>query len=307
MAGAGAAIGLDALSAGVNPASMALTPDRLDLGLALFFPDRGFTADTVPSSQNCPPTGPNQPGCIPPGEYKSKNPLFMIPSFGWSKSLDTESTIGISIGGNGGMNTEYDSAVFRNYANPANPKTVPTGATGIDLSQMFIGGTYTRKTTGNQWVGITPVIGIQNLKVKGLEPFTSMSESPDSVTGQGYDWSYGYGLRLGWLGQFSDQWNLGASYQTRIYMSKFEKYKGLLAERASSPMAAPAPAIPLLLVPKPNDQYPPVAKTGAGIIKGIATTTAASGRTIFINSSSRKIPEPLAWGDVKQLPNYLDE
>lgn len=232
MAGTGVALELDALSAGINPAAMALVGNRFDLGMALFFPKRGFTANSPPATQNCPPLGPTDPGCITPGEYTSKNSLFFIPHFGWNRALDPETTIGISLGGNGGMNTEYNSAIFQNYNNPFGTASSPTG---IDLSQLFLGITYSRKIAENNWIGITPVIAIQNLKVTGLEPFAMFTSSQTTahLTNQGYDWSYGYGLRLGWLGQITPQLNLGLSYQTRIYMSKFDKYSELLAEQGA--------------------------------------------------------------------------
>lgn len=228
MAGTGAALPLDSLSAGINPASMALVGNRVDAGAAFFFPVRGFTANELPSTQNCPPKSQMEPGCISPGKYTSKNPLFLIPHVGWNKVLNSQNTIGISIGGNGGMNTEYNGPLFKNYNNPAGTASSPTG---IDLSQLFIGVTYTHKINDHNWLGLTPVLGIQNLKVKGLEPFAAFTESKsqNNLTNQNYDWSYGYGLRFGWLSQITDQLNLGVSYQTRIWMSAFDKYRELLA------------------------------------------------------------------------------
>ncbi len=226
MAGAGVAVGLDALSAGTNPAAMAVVGDRVDVGVSLFAPDRGFTADPVPAGQNCPPTGAGQPGCITAGQYDSENSVFLIPSFGWNKSLDSESSVGISVAGNGGMNTQYNKAVFGNFNNPAGQASSPTG---IDLSQLWIGPSYTRRVADGQWLGIMPVFALQRLKITGLEPLRAYSQSPADVSNNGYEWSYGYGLRLGWLGQVTNQLSLGASYQTRTYMTRFEKYAGILA------------------------------------------------------------------------------
>ena len=105
IAGACVAMSFGAMCASSNPASLALVGNRLEIGAALFAPERGFTAD-----DNFEPYSP-----IPPGEYKSSNDLFLIPYFAFNKRLDEVSSIGLALGANGGMNTEYDSAVFVNY------------------------------------------------------------------------------------------------------------------------------------------------------------------------------------------------
>ncbi|CAK0766296.1 long-chain fatty acid transport protein [Gammaproteobacteria bacterium] len=248
VAGAGAAIGMDALSSGTNPAGMGLIGDRLDVGAALFFPTRGFTANSMwtgspnPSPlDNAPPIMGQAQGCppsmctgspIPPGDYTSKNDIFLIPHFGYNKVLDDKSTIGISLAGNGGMNTEYDSDIFRNYnyPDPRFSSSWASSPTGIDLMQAWIGVPYTYKITPEHVLAIMPLVAIQRLKVDGVEPFSLFSEHPDKVSNNGYDWSYGMGVRLGWIGNISEMVSLGASYQTRTWMSEFDKYKGLLAE-----------------------------------------------------------------------------
>ena len=58
----------------------------------------------------------------------------------------------------------------------------------------------------------------------------TVSVDPSKVSNNGQDWSWGGGARLGWLWQPTDTLNIGASYQTRLWMSKFDQYKGLFAE-----------------------------------------------------------------------------
>src|SRR5689334_21003095 len=50
MAGAGTAYASDALSVAINPASVALLPERLDFGVALFQPERWYSAGDRGSS-----------------------------------------------------------------------------------------------------------------------------------------------------------------------------------------------------------------------------------------------------------------
>jgi long-chain fatty acid transport protein len=51
------------------------------------------------------------------------------------------------------------------------------------------------------------------------------------LTNQGYDDAWGYGLRVGWQGQMSDNVTLGAAYASKIYMDEFSKYDKLFAEQ----------------------------------------------------------------------------
>jgi long-chain fatty acid transport protein len=49
MAGAGAALALDGISVATDPASLAFLGDRLDVGLALFNPNRDYEVTGAPS------------------------------------------------------------------------------------------------------------------------------------------------------------------------------------------------------------------------------------------------------------------
>jgi len=51
-----------------------------------------------------------------------------------------------------------------------------------------------------------------------------------AALGAGRRYSFGAGFRVGWLGQLTDSFSIGATYQTKARMSKFDDYKGLLAE-----------------------------------------------------------------------------
>lgn len=221
IAGACVAMSFGAMCAASNPGSMPLIGNRFEIGAALFSPNRGFTANEDFQTPPYP--------SIPAGEYDSANDLFLIPHIAYNRMLDENSSIGITIGANGGMNTEYDSAIFQNFYQGM-PGTEPTSPTGVDLMQMFIGVTYGRKLNEQHSVGITPILSIQAFEATGLEPFKPFSKHPDKVTNNGKDYSYGGGLRLGWMWQATPRLRVGASYQTRMWMDKFEEYKGLFAE-----------------------------------------------------------------------------
>jgi long-chain fatty acid transport protein len=221
MAGAGVALPQSSMDTAINPALMLHVGNRMDAGAALFMPVRGFTANQPAAGGGAPtPT-------IPVGTYEKDNDFFLVPHIGWNKMLDNERAIGLSIGGNGGMNTDYNIAVFQNFSSPGNTATSPTG---VDMAQLFIGANYAQKINAQHTLGIAPILSVQRISIEGLQPFKPYSAAPDSVTNNGYDYSYGGGLKLGWYWTPTDTFAVGASYQSRLLMTPFDKYKGLFAE-----------------------------------------------------------------------------
>jgi len=213
LAGAGVALPLDSLTATTNPAGMVFLGKRVDAGLTLFMPSRKYTVTGSPSGL---------PGTfgLTPGTVESGSELFVIPSAGLNWMLNEKSSFGVSMYGNGGMNTDYDTATF--YG------TTPTG---IDLMQLFINPTYSVKLSPKHAVGISAILAYQSFEAQGLQAFSGFSADPAKLTNNGHDDSYGYGARIGYLGEILPDLYLGASYQTKILMSRFDKYAGLFAEQ----------------------------------------------------------------------------
>lgn len=225
LAGAGVAFPQDTLAGATNPAGMVWVGDRVDLGVALFNPDRGFEAD---DNAGPPPAAPGEPSSVPPGTYDSRKDWFLIPSAGWNRQLDERSSIGVLLGANGGLNTDYDDDIWRNFNNSAGTATSPTG---VDFAQLFVGVPYAFRLNDRHALGIMPIVALQRFRAEGLEPFRLLSIAGDKVTNNGYDYSWGYGLRVGWLGQLTDRLAAGVSAQSRLYMTEFDDYKGLFAEQ----------------------------------------------------------------------------
>lgn len=207
----------DALAAAANPAGMGLIGDRVDLGVTWFRPQReAELVNTAGGSK------------IFDGTFDANDTEnFIIPEFGYNRVINPEVTLGVSVYGNGGMNTDYKKAIPLLGTTPA----------GIDLIQLFVAPTATWKITPSNTVGVSVNLTYQRFKARGLQNFTApvgtpqqTSQSPNDVTNQGYDSSYGAGVHIGWIGQVTDNVTLGANYQSKTYMSKFEKYKGLFAE-----------------------------------------------------------------------------
>ncbi|HXZ96316.1 MAG TPA: outer membrane protein transport protein [Burkholderiales bacterium] len=214
MAGVGIALPQDSLAAATNPAGMAFIGDRFDVGLVYFRPIRG--ADI---SGNNP--------FLPPGDYEGNqtNP-FLIPDVGYNKLIIPRLSLGVSVFGNGGMNTDYDRPIplFNGGA---------TNTSGVDLSQLFIAPTAAYKVTDNHALGFSLIYAYQIFAAKGLEGFAPFSTDPNSLTNRGHQSSRGWGGRVGWTGRINDYVTLGATYQSKIWMSKLTNYSGLFADQGA--------------------------------------------------------------------------
>lgn len=144
--------------------------------------------------------------------------------------ISATTSLGVSVYGNGGMNTTYDNGI----------PLFGTGPAGVDLSQLFIAPTVAYKLNAQHSIGLSLNLAYQKFKAEGLQNFTApvgtpqqTSESPGSVTNNGSDSSTGWGIRLGWLGEIMPGFTIGASWQSKTDMGKFDKYKGLFAEQGS--------------------------------------------------------------------------
>jgi long-chain fatty acid transport protein len=178
-------------------------------GLTLFRPERQATI-----------TG--TAGGFSDGEYSGNGrDIFLIPEAGYNKQITPEISLGVSIYGNGGMNTSYGPIPLFNSSHP--------GSTGIDYIQLFVAPTLAWKVTPTQTVGVAVNLGYQRFSAKGLDNFKAYSLAPNDLTGNGHDDAFGIGLHFGWIGQINDQLSLGATYQTKTYFQTFDKYKGLFA------------------------------------------------------------------------------
>jgi len=209
--GVGIALPQDALAAASNPAGIAWIGDRMDLGVDWFSPDRGAS---ISGSFN-----PAANGTYDGNDTSS----FLIPEFGYNKVINPSWTFGVAVFGNGGMNTDYANNPFAKYG-------LGSGNAGVDLMQLFVAPTVAWKT-GNHSFGVSLNLAYQRFKAEGIQGFSAFSASGANVSNNGYDDSTGWGVRVGWVGQVSPTVTLGATYQSKTSMSKFDKYSGLFANQ----------------------------------------------------------------------------
>jgi len=219
MGGAGVALAQDGFAGANNPAQSAFAGNRYDVGVDLFMPEREMSR-TAPMV----------------GSSKSGAESFLIPDFGYNTSLSNGMSAGVSVYGNGGMNTTYPVTPTGCENPPGTPVMTENvlcgvGKLGVDLMQLIVAPTFAFKLNEEHAIGVSPLLVYQTFKADGLHMFTGMSTDSSKVTNQGRDSSTGLGVRLGYMGNINDKVSLGVTYAPKIDMSRFKKYQGLFAEQ----------------------------------------------------------------------------
>ena len=228
MGGASTAMASDAMGGANNPASMVWAGERLDIGLDFFAPTRNVSR-----------SGGTGPGAALNGTADSGSNLFYVPEFGYNKMLGADMSMGVTVYGNGGMNTDFAGDQLAGAAGTcagfgatwASANLLcGNGRMGVDLMQLIVAPTFAIKVGKRNSLGVSLLVAHQQFKASGIQSFAGFSSTPANLSNLGRDKSNGYGLRFGWMGQLSDQFTVGAAYATKMKMSKFDLYKGLFAE-----------------------------------------------------------------------------
>lgn len=221
LAGAGIAWYKNSLING-NPAGHVYLGTQYQFGLGFFNPNREYTIGAGSDMSMFP---------LSEGNVKSDSRSFLVPSMGANWMINEKSSFSASFFGNGGMNTDYPPTTM-----PDGTKIGTFGAsgkTGVDLAQMFLGLTYSRKISEKHSFGVTALLAYQYFEATGLGAFGDFQMSTDAtkLTDNGHSGSFGYGIKLGYMGAIAKGLTFGASYQTMLYMSEFKDYAGLFAEQ----------------------------------------------------------------------------
>lgn len=247
MAGTGVAQSLDTLAPATNPAGLADVGEQIDVGAAWFSPDRGYEVSGAATGA-C--LSPQQ--CtfgVGPDSRRSDKDFFVIPHFGIARKLGDDSTLGVAVYGNGGMNTRYvgGSATFGAPMGSVPPGTRVTlpgtfgdGTAGVDLMQLFVAPTWARKFDNGASIGVSAIFAMQLFEARGLGNFAPFSSDPAHLSNNGHDKSYGLGLKLGAQFPLGESARFGASYQTKMWMSEFDDYAGLFANQGDFDIPASA-------------------------------------------------------------------
>ena len=209
LAGVGIALPQDGLAAATNPAGTAFVGNRVDLGLTWFRPNRNAEIAGNGAGLN--------------GSYDGNDTQnFFIPEIGYVQQINPQIAAGIAVYGNGGMNTDYGSNPFRAFG--------ASGSAGVNLEQLFVSPSIAWKLNENHALGLAVNFAYQRFKAEGIQPFAVASQSPGNFTNRGTDSSTGWGFRLGYTGKLTPDLTLGATWASKTWTGKFDKYQGLFAE-----------------------------------------------------------------------------
>ncbi|MHB1241079.1 MAG: OmpP1/FadL family transporter [Gammaproteobacteria bacterium] len=230
MGGVGIAYGQDGLAAAANPAAMIMVPGtlRADMGGELFVPRRAVVQESATL----------------PADARSGANLFLIPSMGMIIKPTQDLAVGFAAVG-AGLGTRYDQTVpgiptchdgntsGGVGSNFFNFNCLGSTTVGVSLMQMQMLPSVAYRFWHNQTIGVSGVFAVQQFRAYGLQAFQTLrfAATSQNLTNQGNDWAYGGGVRVGWLGQFfNDRLALGANWSSRVYMTKFNKYRNLFAD-----------------------------------------------------------------------------
>lgn len=224
-AGTVTATGFDTFVGASNPGKLNAVGDRLDLGLLAFHPYRRVSR-----------TGSGTPYDF---SSKSENEYYLIPDGGYARRIDERWYWGVTVYGNGGLNTEYDDKFGPALGDDAPRRCGPEartnffggcGAIGFDLGQLIVAPTLSYRITPRHSFGLSPQLGFQQFRAYGFQAFEPLSKYPGDVTNNGYERAFGAGVRVGWFGEILPWLNVGASYATKIWFEPFDDYRGFLAD-----------------------------------------------------------------------------
>jgi len=219
MGGASVAMTDNAFAGANNPATAAFAGGRYDLGVNLFMPKRGAS----------------RTGAAMTGDQSSDSNIFAVPEFGYNRQISSTTAVGLTVYGNGGMNTDYPSTGVDCQGNSSNMLCGSTRL-GVNLMQLIVAPTVAYKLSETTAIGVSPLLVYQQFKASGLQAFagnqnwTGQGTYSTNTTDNGNDSSTGLGVRLGYTAALSDSVRFGASYSPKIDMSRFKKYSQLFAE-----------------------------------------------------------------------------
>lgn len=204
----------DSFVAAYNPAGIAFLCNRIDLGAV--WDQTGQKAEIVGNSD------PSLNGTYPGDRTKD----FYLAESGMKVSLPKNFSAGVVVYNRNFVKTTYNT----------NFPLFGTSNLGLEYLNETVAPTIAYRFWDTQSVGLSVNFQFQRLKNNGLEeldqalPVGGTTVAPGFVTNNGYNWSSGVGVTLGWYGRFfCDTLGLGLAYSPQTKMQSFRRYRGFLA------------------------------------------------------------------------------
>ena len=189
MAGASVAMTDNAFAGANNPAAAAWAGNRGEVGADFFMPKRSMA----------------RTGGMLDTAVESGKEVFLIPEFGYNMAISDKMGVGITVYGNGGMNTDFPGANTRCFDQNMNPyqgnALCGTGNLGVDLMQLIIAPTIAYKFDERHSVGVSPLLVYQQFKAYGLQAFAGMSSDSCESDQRQIRPQHGFGCASGLSGQ----------------------------------------------------------------------------------------------------------
>lgn len=213
MGGAAIANPQDSLAGAVNPATIGEFATRGDVAAEFFLPDAYACVGTGTARDTC---------------EESRANTFLIPGMAMAMKFNRKLSFGFSAVGAGGGGSRYNTNLY----NIQSPGKDPNVTLGVNLMVMQMNPTVAYRFNKQHTLGASLIMSVQTFRAFGLEEFSPFATDGSNLSAKGNDWSYGAGVRVGWLGKFFDEkLMLGVSGSPRVYMTEFRKYDNLFAEQ----------------------------------------------------------------------------
>ncbi len=207
MGGVGIALPSGGMAAASNPAAQMYVGNKLTFGMDWFRPYRSATRI--------------QSGTELTNYKDSQSNDYFMPEFGYATPFGSSSSLGVVVHG-AGLGVDYGM-----------PWTASGGSTNLFmlLKYLYVSPTWAMKM-GNHSFGASLNIVKGNVDVRGLQGFAGFTQTGTTanLTDKGEDAATGMGVKLGWVGELTPSFSMGATWQPKTNMTKFGKYKELFAE-----------------------------------------------------------------------------
>lgn len=104
------------------------------------------------------------------------------------------------------------------------------GVSSGELVLMYIRAGYARRFGDTLSFGVSPILVVESFKARGLSAFDDYSVAPGHVSDRGHPKapSLGVGGRIGALWSPVENLTLGASWQSKIAVGRFDSYEGVI-------------------------------------------------------------------------------
>ncbi len=230
--GAAVAFPQETLSALANPANLVPVGTRVDLAAEYY---RGTRTATVRGSQF-----PFNDVNVSWDLSRNKNIVAGEAGFNY-RFFEDRLAVGLTIAPQAGGVMTWDRS---DPYYPAGTQPFHIDIMYLAFTPTFAAKIFDNDCLGKHYLGVGVDLTPARLKVSGMQGlrdqagFLGGTDDPNYVTNKGWDWAFGWAVRVGWLWEFRPWLSAGLSYRTKTYMGKFDKYRGLITPHGRGDLPA---------------------------------------------------------------------